>query len=141
MSNAVLLDTHILIWLGFGTLPASALACIELAGAEDGALVSPISAWEIGLLARPTSSQRERPQFLPDPLSWFDDLMQHPALAPTPFTSAIAVSASFLPGPLHRDPADRFMIATARVLNIPLLTCDEAILAYAAQGHLRAITC
>ena len=46
-----------------------------------------------------------------------------------------------MPGTLHRDPADRLLIATARDLGAPLVTRDARILAYAAQGHLDAIPC
>jgi PIN domain nuclease of toxin-antitoxin system len=46
-----------------------------------------------------------------------------------------------LPGKLHRDLADRLLVATARDLGARLVTRDERILAYAAQGHLDAIPC
>ncbi len=35
----------------------------------------------------------------------------------------------------HRDPNDRFIVATARRLNGMLLTGDEEILEYARQGQ------
>jgi PIN domain nuclease of toxin-antitoxin system len=35
-----------------------------------------------------------------------------------------------LPGKFHRDPADQIIVATSRVLNLPLATCDEKIRAY-----------
>lgn len=38
----------------------------------------------------------------------------------------------------HRDPADRFIVTTARRLNGVLVTCDEEILEYARQGHVAA---
>lgn len=53
----------------------------------------------------------------------------------------VALSASYLPGGLHRDPADRLLIATARALDVPIMTRDERILAYAGQGHVQAIAC
>jgi PIN domain nuclease of toxin-antitoxin system len=56
-------------------------------------------------------------------------------------TPEAALAASFLPGHLHRDPADRLLIATARYLGVPLITRDEVILTYAASGHLQAIAC
>ena len=39
----------------------------------------------------------------------------------------------------HRDPADRLIVATARVTNATLMTRDRRILDYAARGHLTAI--
>ena len=53
----------------------------------------------------------------------------------------VALSASYLPGNLHRDPADRLLIASARVLDVPIVTRDERILAYAEQGHVQVIAC
>jgi PIN domain nuclease of toxin-antitoxin system len=40
-------------------------------------------------------------------------------------------------GQEHRDPSDRFIVATARRLNAVLITCDEEILDYADRGNLR----
>jgi PIN domain nuclease of toxin-antitoxin system len=51
------------------------------------------------------------------------------------------LAASFLPGDFHNDPADRFLVATARVMGVALLTRDRKILDYAAAGHVRAIAC
>jgi PIN domain nuclease of toxin-antitoxin system len=44
-----------------------------------------------------------------------------------------------LPGELHRDPADRILIATARLTGAALVTSDERILAYAKHGHVRVV--
>jgi PIN domain nuclease of toxin-antitoxin system len=56
-------------------------------------------------------------------------------------TVAIAVEASEIPLRLLKDPADRFLVATARHLGIPLVTRDKRILEYAAAGHLRVVKC
>jgi PIN domain nuclease of toxin-antitoxin system len=53
----------------------------------------------------------------------------------------IAIAASQLPEPLHGDPADRLLIATARALAMPIVTRDGKIIAYAEAGHLAAISC
>ena len=45
-------------------------------------------------------------------------------------TPEVAVAACQLPGDFHRDPADELIVATARTLNLPLLTADAKILAY-----------
>lgn len=42
----------------------------------------------------------------------------------------IAVEANRLPGDFHRDPADRLIVATARLLDVPLVTADTKILDY-----------
>lgn len=53
----------------------------------------------------------------------------------------IAVVASFLPGNMHRDPADPLLVATARHLGMPIVTRDAKIIAYAAQGFVRVLPC
>ena len=78
---------------------------------------------------------------LPTPQAWLADLLARPGVRVAPLDSEVALSASYLPGQLHPDPADRLLIATARELDVPLVTRDQRILAYAAQGHLQAIAC
>jgi PIN domain nuclease of toxin-antitoxin system len=79
--------------------------------------------------------------FQPSPVLWFQTLLARPGICLTPLTPEAAIQAASLPGELHRDPADRLLIATARDLGAPLVTRDPRILAYAAQGHLDAISC
>ena len=56
-----------------------------------------------------------------------------------PIEPAITVDSVRLPGSLHADPADRFLIATARHWSSALVTADAKILDYSAQGHVRAV--
>ena len=46
-----------------------------------------------------------------------------------------------LPRNFRGDPADRLLIATARQLDVPIVTRDRAILAYAKAGHVKGIAC
>jgi PIN domain nuclease of toxin-antitoxin system len=39
---------------------------------------------------------------------------------------------------MHRDPADRMIVSTARLHGLTLLTRDDDLLAYAKQGHVKA---
>jgi PIN domain nuclease of toxin-antitoxin system len=138
--TAVLLDTCAVIWLANGNpLLNGADSTIIYAALADGVFVSPISAWEIGMLARPKAGRAIT--FLPDPATWFASFMAGPAIKPAAFTAEIAIAASGLPEPLHGDPADRLLIATARQLSMPIVTRDTKILAYAAAGHVSAISC
>ena len=135
----VLLDTCASIWLlEQQPMSAASLDAIRDATRSGRVLVSPISAWEIGLLAQ---RPRRALSFEPSPQAWFSDLLTLPGVRLTPLGHRAAIAASSLPGQLHRDPADRLLIATARELDVPLVTRDRRILAYAAQGHLRAIAC
>ncbi len=138
--EAVLLDTCAAIWLANGdALPAPVLAAI-MAALSAGAFVSPVSAWEIGMLSKPRGS-RAALQFLPDPKTWFARLMAGPGIQEATLTPAIAVDASYLPGDLHGDPADRLLVATARHLGVPLVTRDSKLIAYTGQGFVRVLAC
>ena len=140
--EAVLLDTCALIWLAEGiAISEKARAIIVGAGGVEGIFISAVSAWEIGLLARPKKSGRASLQFLPDPKSWFQRFAASPGVRELPLTSEVAIDASRLPGDLHGDPADRMLIATARHHALPIVTRDRNILAYAEAGFVAAIPC
>ena len=74
------------------------------------------------------------------PLSqWIEGAVSAPGLSIEPLMPQIAVEACSLPEAFHRDPADRMIVATARITNAILMTRDQQILDYAARGHLTAI--
>jgi PIN domain nuclease of toxin-antitoxin system len=54
-------------------------------------------------------------------------------------SAAIAIESTRLPGNPHRDPADRMLIATARLSGAALVTCDARLVAYAKDGHVKVI--
>lgn len=140
--KAVLLDTCAAIWLANGDpIAPAALAAISYAALADGIFVSPASAWEVGLLSRVRGANQPAVSFLPDPQSWFARLMGGPGIKEAPLLPEIAIASSHLPEPLHGDPADRFIIATARHHQIPIITRDGRIIDYAAQGHVNVIAC
>jgi len=139
--RAVLLDTCAVIWLANGDeMSRGAATAIVQAGLSGGIFVSPVSAWEVGMLSRPRP--RRRPlQFLPDPKTWFARLMMGPGIREAPLTPAIAIDASYLPGALHGDPGDRLIVATARHMGIPVVTRDGRIIAYARGGYTHVVAC
>ncbi len=112
---------------------------LSAAEARGTVLVSPITAWEIGLLARP--GRRGETLFQPDPKAWFARVLASPGFRPAPFDADIAIDSTRLPEPFHADPADRLLVATARHLNARFVTRDRAILDYAALGHVDAVAC
>lgn len=135
----LLLDTCAAIWLGNGDpLAARGLAAIRRATQRGEVLVSVVSAWEIGLLA---ASRRSRLVFQPTPAAWFSALLALPGIGLASLTAEAAIESSFLPGPLHADPADRLLIATARRLSATLVTRDARLLAYGSAGHVRVLEC
>jgi PIN domain nuclease of toxin-antitoxin system len=138
----VLLDTCALIWLANGDpMSNSAAATIVRAGLADGVFVSPVSAWEIGMLSKPRAGRVAAVSFMPDPKTWFARVLAGPGSREALLTPEIAIDASFLPGELHGDPGDRLLLATARYLGLPIVTCDRSIITYGRNGHARVIPC
>jgi PIN domain nuclease of toxin-antitoxin system len=134
---SVLLDTCAMIFIATGrAMTPGAWQEVRAASLAGGILVSPVSAWEVGLL-----SARRRVPFRPDPKTWFQRFMAYPGVRLTALSPDIAIESSYLPQPLHSDPADRLLIATARALQIPIITRDSLILSYARAGFVAAIPC
>ena len=136
----LLLDTCAIVFIAEGqTIDPSARQQIRAASLAGGILVSPVSAWEIGLLAA-----KGQLTFLLHPNAWFRSFLSNSDVRLTPLTPEIApgdaIESSFLPR-LHSDPADRLLIATARALGVPIVTRDRRILAYAEAGFVAAIAC
>ncbi|MFO1184324.1 MAG: type II toxin-antitoxin system VapC family toxin [Bauldia sp.] len=122
----LLLDTHALVFWANGAdeeLSVTATAAID--ASQDALHVSAMSAWEIAMLAR-----RGRIGFDGGVLPWLAALSRVSGLTVVPIDVEIAVGAVELPGEFHADPADRIIVATARKLNVPLLTRDVRIRKY-----------
>jgi PIN domain nuclease of toxin-antitoxin system len=134
--TAVLLDTCAALWLAQeARLSDVAEAALATASADDAIFVSPITAWEVGLLVARGRLALSRP-----PLEWFEVLIDSGArLAPMP--PAVLVASSNLPAQPPRDPADRIIAATARAFGYRLVTRDRELLQYGAEGHLHVIGC
>jgi PIN domain nuclease of toxin-antitoxin system len=115
-------------------------AAVELLKAADDAgqitYISPISAWEVGLLA-----SRGRIQLLITPQRWFARLFESRGVRLAEMSPDVLVASSFLPGKPPGDPADRIIAATARDLGATLITRDRALLGYGKQGHLSVAGC
>jgi PIN domain nuclease of toxin-antitoxin system len=135
--NSILLDTCALIWVlqaqGLSLAAQEEFRNTEASGGSI--LVSPISAWELGLLVAKGRIALPAP-----PNLWFKEVLDQ-GVRLAPLTPDILVESSFLPGGLHGDPADRIIAATARAHNLRVMTRDRPLLAYAAAGHVQAIAC
>jgi PIN domain nuclease of toxin-antitoxin system len=116
-----LLDTHIWIWyLGeYGELPAGLRAALDEAQGE--LWFSPISVWELCLL-----HERRRVELDDEPRPWVEDAMRRLPLKEAPVTREVALVSRELELP-HRDPADRFLAASALVYELTLVTLDERL--------------
>jgi PIN domain nuclease of toxin-antitoxin system len=135
---ALLLDTCAMIWIATDSpvAPAAYEAIEREVSAARPARVSPISAWEIGMLVA-----GNRINLAMAPTRWFHRFVDRPDVELAELTPDILIAAWFLPGVLHRDPADRILCATAREGGYTIVTRDRKILEYAAAGHCRALAC
>ena len=136
--SSLLVDTCAAIWLANGLSVRQATLDALDDALRDGIpiYVSPISAWEIGMLA-----SKKRVTLSVTPERWFGRLLALPGFELTELSTEVLIASSFLPGSPPRDPADRIIAATARDLGATLLTRDRLLLAYAEQGHLSAVAC
>ncbi len=133
----ILLETHVVIWWATGSLEhLSKEALVALEGQEDaaaggGLLVSAISFWAVAML-----TQRGRLALNMEVDHWLALAAALPAVRLLPLDPLVAVLATRLPEPFHADPADRFLVAQARQLGIPLMSADSKIHAY---PHVRCL--
>jgi PIN domain nuclease of toxin-antitoxin system len=134
----LLLDTCAVIWIASDApLADAAVEAIDAAAdAGEAVMMSPITGWEIGLLA-----SRGRLALPTEPGMWLDQVLGASSMALAELTPHILLASSFLPGRPPRDPADRIFIATARQHNFTLVTRDRRILEYGKAGHVRVLAC
>jgi PIN domain nuclease of toxin-antitoxin system len=132
----ILLDTNSFLWssLGDSRLGESSRRQLETAQLQRELYLSPISVWEVAMLV-----DKGRLTLTSPTKEWVEQAAGSHDLRWAGLTAAIAADAGHLPGRIHRDPADRMIIATARSLNCPLLTADRKILDYAKAGHVQAL--
>ncbi|MEE4263054.1 MAG: type II toxin-antitoxin system VapC family toxin [Desulfobacteraceae bacterium] len=129
----IVLDTHAWIW--FASKPEAlskrARKAVDAAVKEKNVLVSSISVWEVALLVK-----NKRLKLSMDVLDWIAKSENLPFIQFIPVSNSIAVKSVNLPQPLHQDPADRIIIATALSTGAPLVTKDKKISDYA---HVKTI--
>jgi PIN domain nuclease of toxin-antitoxin system len=134
----LLLDTCAVIWVAEDQpiTERAALALDEAHAADQFVYVSPITAWEVGLLVA-----RGRLTTIIKPQLWFERLLDVPNVRLADMSPDLLISSSFLPGEPPSDPADRIVAATAREYGYTLMTRDRLLLDYAEQGHIQAVCC
>jgi PIN domain nuclease of toxin-antitoxin system len=71
---------------------------------------------------------------------WYEQTILAFRLRQLPMLAGVALAAYELPEPFHNDPADRLVVAAARLLDAPVVTVDRRILAYGQLGHVRTIS-
>lgn len=123
----IVLDTHVWVWWVSSPkkLSPRAKRVVDGAAVEKAIHVSSISVWEIALLVA-----RNRLKLTMDVRDWLAKSEALPFLNFVPVDNLIALKSVHLPGSLHRDPADRIIIATALTLGANLITSDDKIRDY-----------
>ncbi len=117
-------DTHVLVWWVNEPerLTIALAGALSTASAESPLGVPDIVLWEIATLV---SLGRLTPTL---PLmDWLSRATAAPLVRVIAINPAIAAEVAALPEGFHRDPGDRLIVATARVLGLPLLTVDRRI--------------
>ena len=144
--SGILLDSHALYWLvsrEVGLLDEALVAIGE--HQEAGTLfVSPISAWEISI-----ATQKGRLAGRPllghgSPERWFQMAVRATSARIVPIKQRISsAAASVVTETGHKDPGDCFLIATARVRRMPVVTRDQIMQRIAAErpGYLDVLVC
>ena len=128
-----LLDTHVWVWTQEQPDAMGSTSRALLETTTEELCVSAVSSLEIarlvagGLLELKGSLDR-----------WVRSAIDSIEARSIDVDHEIAIEAYKLPGRFHKDPADRLLVATARLRDLTLVTADERILAYRAVRTLDA---
>ncbi len=133
----LVLDTHVWIWMvegRRGALSETAVEMIEHAGRRGAVRVSAISVWEVAMLEARGRISLSRPIE-----EWVRAALRAPGIRLLPLSPEVAIASTRLPGDPRGDPADRVLVASARVTGGRLATCDQEILDYSREGGLAVL--
>ena len=122
----IILDTHIWIWWVDKHPNLTSDYENAIKSHESGGLgVSIISCWEVAKLV-----ENGKLNFSCSVEDWIEKALLYPNIQLLDLTPKIVVESTQLPSGFHKDPSDQMIVATARVLDIPLVTYDIKIRAY-----------
>jgi PIN domain nuclease of toxin-antitoxin system len=124
MSQVIVLDTHIWIWFvtqEFELFPSQWRDVIETA---EQVGISPVSCYEVAL-----AHQRGRLELPCSVARWLQDALEPTGITLFPLTAEIACQAVNL-SPVHKDPFDRLIIATALAHKAKLASIDSLFSQY-----------
>ena len=121
-----LLDTCAILFIAEKTADLSAEALDRIDAASAGEVfVSAISVAELACW-----QERGRITLKLHWRTWWETMLERTAWSCLPITAQILAEAFSLPPPIHRDPADRILIATARLERLTIVTTDGKIRGY-----------
>ena len=114
----LLLDTHIILWSAAEPERFPDAVAEELEKESNELWFSPISIWEILMLA-----EKGRIELKLDPQVFIRKLLQRLPLREAVINQEVVIQSRIVDIP-HQDPADRFLVATALVYDLTLVTAD-----------------
>ena len=117
----LLLDTQIWLWSLLEPERLSPEVFKELESSQNELWISPITLWETVVLA-----EKGRIILQPDPEAWVRTALSKAPMKEAPINSEVALLSQKIRLP-HRDPADRFIAATASVFGLTLVTEDNKL--------------
>ena len=120
--TAILLDTHVWIWLSLERYKLLSTKSKKVINSADQKWISAISCWELAKLV-----EKNRIGFSIPTLTWIRRSLNQYDIKVADLSPDIAVESTALRG-FHKDPADQIIAATSRILGIPLVTSDKQIL-------------
>jgi PIN domain nuclease of toxin-antitoxin system len=118
----LLLDTHIWLWSVSEPAKLGRRARAALTRPQNEIWISPISVWELLVL-----TERRRVKLDAEPRKWVAEALAHTPAQEAVLTSEVALRSREIML-AHPDPADRFLVATALVYGLTLVTADESLI-------------
>ena len=118
----LLLDTHIWLWSHLEPDRLGKRVRNALIASSNQLWLSPISVWEVLLLA-----EKGRVAIDGDPRAWIESAWSRAPMHEAPINHEVALRSRLVSVP-HQDPADRFLAATAQAYDLTLVTDDKHLL-------------
>ncbi|MGZ9724278.1 type II toxin-antitoxin system VapC family toxin [Rhizobium miluonense] len=138
----VLLDTHALYWLVSGEIALTDEALVAIGTAQDeGTLfVSPITVWELALAVK---KPKNAPQLGDRTVKeWFRVAIKELSAKIVPIGPQIALeAANMIATTDHKDPGDCYIISTAKMKKVPVVTRDLMIRGISETGYIDVVVC
>jgi PIN domain nuclease of toxin-antitoxin system len=124
----LLLDTHIWIWQAIEPAKLKRRVAEAIADEANELWLSPISIWELMVLV-----QKGRIELDDDVDAWVSRSLALLTVREAPLTNEVALEISRIRFS-HKDPADHFIAASAKVFDLTLVTTDPRLLGLKSQG-------
>jgi PIN domain nuclease of toxin-antitoxin system len=134
--KGLLLDTHVWIWYAIGSNEITKSLHKEIGNEikNNNVYIAAISLWEISMLESRRRVILEMPC-----LEWIKNAIAYTHAQLIQMSPEIAVESCNLPDSFHDDPADRLIVATARVEALSVVTRDKRILDYSKRKYISVI--